>query len=84
MLLVNGLQQKSLIIVKYHVSSKSCFIVELTYVPSQDYITKKMIRGNSIDFIDHHLPKDLVSPHGASHHAWAPGLQPSKSGAGFC
>jgi len=32
-----------------------------------------MIRGNSSDFIDHPLPKDSVSAHGASHHAWAPG-----------
>jgi len=32
-----------------------------------------MIRGNTTDFIDHPLPKDSVSAHGASHHAWAPG-----------
>jgi len=35
------------------------------------------------DFIDHHLPEDSVSAHGASHHAWATGPPPSKSGAGF-
>jgi len=37
-----------------------------------------MIRGNTSDFIDHTLPKDSVSAHGASHHTWAP---PSESGA---
>jgi len=31
------------------------------------------INGNTCDFIDHPLPKDSVSAHGASHHAWAPG-----------
>jgi len=40
-----------------------------------------MIRGNTSDFIDHPLPKDSVSAHGASNHAWAPGPPPSKSGA---
>jgi len=28
-----------------------------------------MIRGNSNDFINHPLPKDFVSAHGASYHA---------------
>jgi len=32
-----------------------------------------MIRGNASDFIDHPLPKQFVSAHGASHHAWVPG-----------
>jgi len=32
-----------------------------------------MICGKTSDFIDHPLPKDFVSAHGASHHAWAPG-----------
>ena len=41
-----------------------------------------MIRGNTSDFIDHPLPKYFESAHGASHHAWTPGLPPSKSGAG--
>ena len=39
-----------------------------------------MIRGNTIDFIGHPLPRHFVSAHGASHHAWDPG-PPSKSGA---
>jgi len=39
-----------------------------------------MIYGNTSDF-DHPLPKDSVSVHGASHHAWAPGPPPSKPGA---
>jgi len=41
-----------------------------------------MIRGNTSDFIDHLLFKDSVTAHGTSHHAWAPGPPPSKSGAG--
>jgi len=41
-----------------------------------------MICGNTSDFIDHPLPKYFESAHGASHHAWTPGLPPSKSGAG--
>jgi len=32
-----------------------------------------MICGNTSDFIDHPLPKHLVSTHGACHHAWVPG-----------
>jgi len=40
-----------------------------------------MIHGNTSDFIDHPLPIHFVSVHGASHHAWAPGPPPSKSGA---
>ena len=40
-----------------------------------------MTCGNTSDFIDHPLPKHFVSAHGASHHAWAPGSPPSKSGA---
>jgi len=40
-----------------------------------------MTCGNTSDFIDDPLPKDFVSAHGASHHAWAPGTPPSKSGA---
>jgi len=40
-----------------------------------------MICGNTSDFIDHPLPKHIISAHGASHHAWAPGPPPSKSGA---
>ena len=46
-----------------------------------------MICGNTSDFIDHPLPKNFVSAHGASHHVWAPDPPPSKSGAGlscFC
>jgi len=39
-----------------------------------------MMCGNAIDFIDHPLPKDFVSAHGASHHVWTPGPPPSKSG----
>jgi len=33
-----------------------------------------MIRGNTSDFIGPPLPEDSTSAHGASHHAWAPGL----------
>jgi len=40
-----------------------------------------MMCGNTIDCIDHPLPKHFVSAHRASHHAWAPGTPPSKSGA---
>ena len=40
-----------------------------------------MMCGNTSDFIDHPLPKHLVSAHGASHHVWAPGPPPSESGA---
>jgi len=32
-----------------------------------------MMRSNTSDFIDHPLPKDCISAHGASHHAWTPG-----------
>jgi len=32
-----------------------------------------MICGNTSDFMNHPLSKYLVSAHGASHHAWAPG-----------
>ena len=31
------------------------------------------IHGNTGNFIYHPLPKNSVSAHGASHHAWAPG-----------
>jgi len=40
-----------------------------------------MIRGNPSDVIGHPLPEDSTSAHGASHHAWALGPPPSKSGA---
>jgi len=40
-----------------------------------------VIRENASDFIDHHLPKDSPSAHGASHHALVPGPPPSKCGA---
>ena len=40
-----------------------------------------MICGNTSDFIDHPLPKHFVTAHGVSHHTWAPGTRPSKSGA---
>jgi len=36
-----------------------------------------MIRGNTSDFIDHTLPKDSVSAHGASHHTWTHHLNPA-------
>jgi len=42
-----------------------------------------MLHGTTNDFIDHPLPKLFVFAHGASHHAWAPGLTPSKSGVGY-
>jgi len=41
-----------------------------------------MIGGNTSDFIDHPLLKDSVTAHRTSHHAWAPVLPPSESGAG--
>jgi len=41
-----------------------------------------MVCGYTSDFIDQPLHKHFVSAHGASHHAWAPGPPPSKSGAG--
>ena len=53
---------------------------------SQDYviiINDPWKCGNTSDFIDHPLPKDSVSAHGASHHTWAPGPPPSKSGAAW-
>jgi len=31
-----------------------------------------MIRENTSDFIAHPRPKDSISAHGASHHAWVP------------
>jgi len=40
-----------------------------------------MTRGNTSDFIDHHLPKDSLPAHGASHHTGSPGHLPSKFGA---
>jgi len=40
-----------------------------------------MICGNTNDFIGHPILKDSIFAHGASHHAWAPGPPPSKSGA---
>jgi len=43
-----------------------------------------MICGKTSDFMDHSLPKHFVSAHGASHHVWAPGPPPSKSGAECC
>jgi len=39
-----------------------------------------MICGNTIDTIDHPLPKRFKSAHGVSNDAWAPGPPPSKSG----
>ena len=39
-----------------------------------------MICGNTSDFIYHPLHENFVSAHGASHHAWASGPPPSKSG----
>jgi len=42
-----------------------------------------MTCGNTSDFIDHPLPRQFVSAHGASHHVWAPGPPPSKSGADY-
>jgi len=54
---------------------------ELTNVTPEDYVLILMVCGNTSDFIDHLVPKHFVSAHGASHHAWAAGLQPSKSGA---
>jgi len=67
---------KSLIIVKYHVVSRSCVTVELTYVTSQGYVM------NTNDFIDHPLAKDSVSAHGPPHHlnpALATGKRPMQS-----
>jgi len=40
-----------------------------------------MICGNTSDFMNHPLSKYLVSAHGVSHHAWAPGPPPFESGA---
>jgi len=31
-----------------------------------------MICGNTCNFIGHPTPKDFISAHGASYHAWAP------------
>jgi len=42
---------------------------------------QEAVCGNTSDLIDHSLPKHFVSAHEASHHAWAPGPPPSKSGA---
>ena len=36
-----------------------------------------MISGNTSDFIDHTLPLDSVSAHGASHHTWTHHLNPA-------
>jgi len=41
-------------------------------VTSQDYVIHINDPRNTTDFIDHPLPKDSVSAHAASHHAWAP------------
>ena len=48
-------------------------LIELTYVTSQDYIINIIDHRNNNDFIGHRLPKDSLSTHGASHHAWATG-----------
>jgi len=47
--------------------------VVLSYVTPQDYVININDPRNAKDFIDHLLPEDSVSTHGASHHAWAPG-----------
>jgi len=62
---------KSLIIVKYHLHHKVCDVTRISvFVRKSQTLT---INGNISDFIDNPLPKDSVSAHGASHHAWAPG-----------
>jgi len=59
-------------IVKCNVVSKSCVTLELTYVTSQNYVININDLRNTNDVIDHPLPEDSVSAHGASHDACAP------------
>ena len=57
----------------------SCWIIKCcyTWVNICDVtIRSLLLNGNTSDFTDHSLPKDSVSAHGASHHAWAPHLNP--------